>query len=383
MVARFKTEIGGDFAIPLGHLWWKRLGQHSRFVPEGSIYYLTSNGAASIRLITRILRLTKGDEALLPAYLYDGILKPFAEENIGVRFYKVKRDLTMDIGDIESKINENTKMLFLIHYFGFPQPVAKLRKLRNANPSCSIVEDTVQSFLSTRLDGTMGRSGDFSFNTYRKLGPFLDGSLLLVNKPVEGVDWKKWKDRQFQHFLGASSRYVAMNLKNLYLKTHLVPKTPHLRLFRYAERLVADHPMLAEMSWMSKRLLDGFDFEEAIVRRRENFQYLLNNWESDLIVPLFRSLPGSVCPLGFPVLTKDRNRVGSKLNEANIYCPVHWELPSEIDNDEFATSWEISRSILMIPIDQRYGTEEMDYILDRIQTISKAMQIVENAAEVF
>jgi dTDP-4-amino-4,6-dideoxygalactose transaminase len=383
MDARIKTEIGSDFSIPFSHLWRKSLGQHNGFIPDGSTHFMTCCGRASMRLIIRILGLTNGDEVLLPAYLYEGILSPFRERNIAIKFYKVNADLTMDVSDIESKISENTRILLIIHYFGFPQPVDKLRDLREANPSCSIVEDLVQSILSTRLDWTLGKLGDFSFDAYRKILPTLDGSLLLVNKPIECVDWRKWKNRQFEHFLLINSQYIAMNLKNLNLNTHLVPKTLHLRLFRYAERLLRNHPMLAEMSWMSKRLLDKFDFEEAIVKRRQNFQYLLNNWFSDSIVPLFQDLPDSVCPLGFPVLTKDRDHVRRELIDSKIYCPVHWELPCEIDSDEFATCWEISSRILMIPIDQRYGIGEMNYILNRMRTISQGHRIGEKSAGVF
>jgi len=377
MDTHIKTEVGSDFSIPLSHLWRKSPNQHGGFIPEGSTYFLTCNGRASLRLIFRILGLTNGDEVLLPSYLYDGILSPFKERNLAIKFYKINADLTMDVSDIERKISENTKILFIIHYFGFPQPVDKLRELRESNSSCSIVEDLVQSMLSTRLDGTLGKFGDFSFDAYRKLLPTPDGSLLLVNKPIEYVNWNKWKDRQFEHFLHINSRYIAMNLKNLYLTTHLVPKTLHLWLFRHAERLLVDYPILAEMSRMSKRLLDKFDFEEAIVKRRENYQYLLNNWFSDSIVPLFQDLPNSVCPLGFPILTQDRDHLRRELIDSKIYCSVHWELPCEIDNDEFAVSWEISRRILMIPIDQRYGIGEMNYILNKIRTISQGTRIGE------
>ena len=127
--------------------------------------------------------------------------------------------------------------------------------------------------------------------------------------------------------------------------------------------------MFAEMSWTSKRLLDKFDYEGVIARRRENFQHLLDNLDSDSFVPLFPNLPSSVCPMGFVVLAEDRDYLRRELSNAGIYCPVHWQLASEIDPEEFPISWEISRKIMMIPIDQRYGIEEMDYILDKIHEI--------------
>jgi len=371
-----RREIGGDFHLSLSHLWWKNLGQHSTFIPNGSTYFLMSNGRASIRLIlTRMLKLGKGDEVLLPAYVFQGLLNPFKESEMTIKFYKLNRDLTLDASDIKRKINENTKVLFILHYFGFPQPVDQLKELREANPSCSVIEDIVQSFLTTRLDSSLGRFGDFTFNVYMKYVPTADGSLLLINKPIGNVNWK---NRQFKRLLYTGSRYTAMNLKNLYLRTHLVPKSLHLRLFRYAARLMEEYPMFAQMSWVSKRLLDTIDYEGIIAKRRGNFQYLLDNWDSASIVPLFPNLPSSVCPMGFVVLAENRDYVRRELSKVKIYCPVHWQptsesdgnlLAREIDPEEFPVSWEISRKIMMIPIDQRYGIDEMNYILDKIHGI--------------
>lgn len=370
-------EIGGDLELPLGHLWWKNLRQHSAFIPEGSTYFLMANGRASIRLILKsILKPGQGDEVLLPAYVFQGLLNPFKESGMTIKFYKVNRDLTLDANDIKRKINENTKVLFILHLFGFPQPVDQLIQLREANPSCWVIEDIGQSFLTTRLDGSLGRFGDFSFNVYMKYVPTPDGSLLQINKPVGNL---RWKNRQFKRLLYTSSRYAAMNLKNLYLRTHLVPKSLYLGLFRYAARLMEEYPMYAEMSWVSKRILDKFDYEGAIARRRENFQYLLRSWDLDSVVPLFPNLPSSVCPMGFVVLAEDRDYLRSELSKAGIYCPIHWQPPggerdftflaSGIDPEEFPISWEIARKIMLIPIDHRYGIEEMDYILDKIREI--------------
>ena len=370
-------EIGGDFHLPLNHLWGKNLGQHSSLIRQDSTCFLMSNGRASLRLILRkILKINKGDEVLMPAYIFQGMLNPFKEIEMTTKFYKINRDLTLDVKDVEQKINEKTKVLLLIHYFGFPQPIDQLEKLRALNTKCSIVEDIVQSYLTTLLDSSLGRFGDFSFNVYMKYLPTPDGSLLQINKPIGKLNWQ---NRQFKRYLYTGTRYAAMNLKNLYLKKHLTPSWLHLRFFRYAARLLEEYPMFADMSCVSKRLLDKFDYRAIITRRRENFQYLLDNWNSDSIVPLFSNLPDSVCPMGFIVLAENRDHVKRELIKAKIYCPVHWQpisqgdgniLAPEIHPDEFPISWEISRKILMIPIDQRYGIEEMDYILDKIYGIS-------------
>lgn len=42
----------------------------------------------------------------------------------------------------------------------------------------------------------------------------------------------------------------------------------------------------------------------------------------------------------------------------------------EIDPEEFPVSWDIARKIMMIPIDQRYGIDEMNHILEQSRIIS-------------
>ena len=129
------------------------------------------------------------------------------------------------------------------------------------------------------------------------------------------------------------------------------------------------YPKPAKISVLSKSLLYKFDFDEIVSRRRRNFQYLLDNWHFKIIQPLFHSLPPDVCPLGFPVIVKDRDYIKQELIKRRIYSPIHWNLPPDIDKEEFKGSWEISRHILTIPVDQRYGLSEMDYILEQIQEI--------------
>ena len=106
-------EIGGDIEIPLSHLWWPKLGQHKDFIPEGWSYLPMSNGRAALRLVLReILKLGQGDEVLMPAYVFDGLLNPFRESGMTIKFYKVSDNLTLDAEDIKQKMSQKTKVLF-------------------------------------------------------------------------------------------------------------------------------------------------------------------------------------------------------------------------------------------------------------------------------
>jgi hypothetical protein len=158
-------------------------------------------------------------------------------------------------------------------------------------------------------------------------------------------------------------------LHAMYLYWHIVPKPFYLGVYSIAEHFHDKYPRPAKISGFSMRKIDNIDFASIQPIRRENFQFLLNNWPSETIRPLFSVLPENVCPLGFPILAKNRDEVKQKLIYANIYPPIHWKLPSEVEKNEYSTSWDISNNILTIPIDQRYDIDDMKYITDKIKVI--------------
>jgi dTDP-4-amino-4,6-dideoxygalactose transaminase len=366
-----KKEIGGEFHLPLSFLFREQVNQFDKFITNGPKCFLTSSGRDSLKLIIKILGLSHTDEVLLPAYLCQEMLIPFQEERVNFAFYKVNCNLVADIDDIKVKISGNTKALLVIHYFGYRQPVEEIRKSFKEH-SIYLIEDTAQSFLTKYNGQFLGRSGDLAFTSFRKFLPVLDGSLLVINRGGPRNDFE-WRTPSLRHFSYLCLRYLGMKSKNLYLKTHLVPKPVFLYIFRAADKMLNKYPKPAKMSSLSKRVLYTFDFDDIILKRRRNFQHLLDNWRSDIIQPVFRELPADVCPLGFPVFSKDRDYVKHNLIERRIYPPVHWNLPLDISKEEFGLSWEISRHILTIPIDQRYELSEMDYILKQIHEIDMSL----------
>ncbi|MFZ7131988.1 MAG: DegT/DnrJ/EryC1/StrS family aminotransferase, partial [Eubacteriales bacterium] len=159
--------------------------------------------------------------------------------------------------------------------------------------------------------------------------------------------------------------------------TRIIPKSWHLKLFYRSDELLKTYPICTDMSRISRRLVQSHDYDKFINKRRENYQYLLQNWNFPAAIPMYQHLPDFVCPHGFIVLAKDRDYLRSQLAKANIYCPVHWEptqgrghsIAQEIKPDEFALSWEIAKRNLMIPIDHRYGIKEMRYIITKMHQI--------------
>ena len=153
----------------------------------------------------------------------------------------------------------------------------------------------------------------------------------------------------------------------------IFPKVMFRNLFAWSEALLASYPKPAPMSSLSRRLISSMNLKTITQIRRRNFRFLLSRLEQDeRLVPLYAALPDGVCPLGFPVLAEDRDGLVQHLIEHHVYPPIHWELPKEVDSDQFPEAWSVSDHILTLPVDQRYDEDHMGRVVDIIKSYQPA-----------
>ena len=74
-------------------------------------------------------------------------------------------------------------------------------------------------------------------------------------------------------------------------------------------------------------------------------------------------------PFGFIIKVKNRDTIKRKLKNANIFAPIHWEWPTNINKKKFNNLYELSESILTLPIDQRYDISHMELLAKKIKNI--------------
>ena len=369
-------EIGGDFPFPFGSM--VRRGKAHRLLPKGADSVLLASGRDALHWIIQALGLIRGDRVLLPAYLCEDVVGPFRSHGLDVNYYAITPDLQVDSEDLVSKLSTDTKVLLYIHYFGFPLELPA-NVTERVGPGCCVVEDASHAFLSS-LEGLTARK-DITFASYRKLLPVVDGARVSWDSSWEGAG----PDGLGLGVTRMSGRYLASiacrgaggMLKALWLRLPgICPKGAFRRLFSLSDRLLDSYPKPAGMSLVSKRILRRADLEHVITSRRRNFQSLLAGLsDSEEVRPMYPELPEGVCPLGFPVLAHDRDALAGHLIQHRVYPPVHWALPAEVDREEFDDAWSVSAHILTIPIDQRYGEQEMAYILDVLHSYQPAREL--------
>ena len=290
---------------------------------------------------------------LLPAYLCETALQPLRSEGVRFDFYAVGADLQPRLDELERAVErESPAAVLVVDYFGFPPLEAdRLRALRE---TCVVVEDCVHGSLLELPDHAGGRVGDVAFTAFRKYVAVPDGGVLLGvdGEPLPPADGEHVRSR----LLGQLLRGAAIAGDVPYAEAEPI----FLSLLESGETALDALPPAAT-STLSQRLLARHDLGAAARRRRANFRALLEALP-DCVTPLFSELPPGVSPLLLPVRVAAgaRDALRSALIRRRVYCPVHWPLPEEIDEQRFPAEHRLSREILGLPIDQRYDGADME-----------------------
>ncbi|PKP62107.1 hypothetical protein CVT91_00545 [Candidatus Atribacteria bacterium HGW-Atribacteria-1] len=360
-------EIGSEFDIPIeallkaSNLLTQKVFQEKIFCKNVTDIAYLSNGRTAIKFIlSHIMKKKRINKCWLPSYLCETIIQPFKELNLNYEFYNVKENLQLDIDYLSKRIKKNDLILTL-YYFGFPpngEIINYFIKLKDDN--IIILEDLTHSFLSRNI--YLNKLGNYSIISLRKWFGIPDGGVAISNEDLFDKDIIIKKP--FDEFVNLRLKFSV--LKNFYIKKIIDKNNSFRKIHNKAEELANSVIDLNMMSNLSKAILDTVDFNAIIYKRRKNYNYLSSFIHSlNKIIILFPTLPDNVCPLNFPVIVEKRDSLRKFLVNNNIYCPIHWPLPEDIPK-KFSYSYYLSKNILSIPCDQRYSTEDMKIIINKI-----------------
>ncbi len=144
----------------------------------------------------------------------------------------------------------------------------------------------------------------------------------------------------------------------------------HYADFQNTEQALGTEGMRA-MSAITARLLDSIDYDEVARRRQDNFaQMHFALGAFNLLDTLDFTPTPALC---YPLLMKDAQeaeKVGSALLEQRIYVPCYWR---DVLSDSSAPGMErdMSRRLLPLPVDQRYGACDIARLADLILQASR------------
>ena len=118
------------------------------------------------------------------------------------------------------------------------------------------------------------------------------------------------------------------------------------------------------MSPLTENLLRGIDYAFAERQRRENFRTLASLLDGYNLLSV-REVPG---PFAYPLMLENGMALKKCLAAENIYVPTLWpELLQSFPSG--STEYRLAADILPLPVDQRYSTEDMQYLAAKIKTL--------------
>lgn len=347
-------KIGGEFGISPNLFQLPPIDNKIIFNKDCYIYFDTGRSALYVALL-EIIKRGGLREAWVPRYCCESVLLPFKALGFHLNYYSMGADLITPSG-LPLHLSGDT--FLFIHYFGKKNTVITdwLNAIRNL---CSffVIEDCAQASLSNNV----GNFGNFSINSFRKFLPQPDGALLCSDFPIE-----------FEPE-GANEVFISGKLVAKILRESGAEAEFFLDLLVKTEDLINEEITPRSISWLSKFLFERTDIKKISSIRRANWYYLFNGLRDrglseKQMVPIFDSLEQGEVPIGLPVriMSDDRDSLRNFLLSFNIFCPIHWQLTEKMAMDKGEADINLSRSILTLPIDQRLGQQELDYMVSKL-----------------
>jgi hypothetical protein len=315
-----------------------------------------NGGKACLIVIADHLRSLGVDSILLPAYLCPTIVDTLESRGMRCAYYPICVDLSLDL-DALDRLCRSTKAVFFINYFGFQhdeETRAFFTALRQRG--VFVVEDNAQAGFPAHS------TGDFVFNSVRKLAPFDGGYLLTpydINHLVDDFPMTPNRRlpliREYRRRLGEyrySGKDSHTELSRLYTEAESAYGQDSVVTGDLQERTRIEH-------------LDWIGIKRA---RRENYAYLLELISRiPGVTALFPALQADNLPLGLPVYIDGvvRDWLFDEMGNAGVGLTVHWDAllrDPRLNADKIAV--DMASRVLTLVIDQRLTHKQLEYQAD-------------------
>ena len=261
----------------------------------------------------------------MPKFMCDSCDKVLADNHVDVHYYSIGLDF-------KPVIKEWDGWLYVVNFYG------QLSNDYLNSLGDRIIVDNAQAYFQEPIPGVD------TLYTCRKFFGVADGAILYTDKLIRVEE----QDESFErmHFLlgryeRSASEFYAEYVEN----NHFFKNEP-----------------IKRMSKLTENLLHGIDYEMVKRRRTQNFAYL--HEKLYYVNMLNLSLPDGA--FMYPLYIENGAELRKKLQAKKIFIPILWPAVFNLC-EENELEYDMAKNILPIPVDQRYGIEDMKYIAREIQ----------------
>jgi hypothetical protein len=302
------------------------------FHPEA--FPLCSGRAA----LGHILDELQPDSVWAPFYICDSALSPIVHRQIPIKFYA----LSASFEPLLDVALASRDCVLYVNYFGLHTHVA--RALAESRPHRTVIDDT-QAFFCR------GHAGAYSFNSARKFFGVPDGAYAYGTTGKHSDSYERVTEVRYQHLV---SRLLGFQREGY-------------EQYLESERRVCSAPR--GMSVLAEQVLASIDYERARSVRRRNF------WAVHECLGAHNQL-ASCCslmdaddvPFCYPFLPErpvDRRRLWTN----GVFVSVLWPEIETRRPAGFTHERRLAAQLLPLPIDQRYGVDEMELVCRHVMAV--------------
>ena len=147
----------------------------------------TTSGRAAIALALRMLGVGPGDRVLAPTYHCPTMIAPATHAGAQPVFYPIRPNGAPALEFLERLDLVQIKVLVAAHYFGVPQPLARLRAFCDRH-NIALIEDCAHALFGESDGRLVGSWGDVAVASLTKFFPVPEGGALTsTRRPLDGV----------------------------------------------------------------------------------------------------------------------------------------------------------------------------------------------------
>ena len=312
-----------------GYFEWEFPINNSSFPHSDGV--LLNSGRHSLEYILK--SLGEINRLWIPYYTCDVVLQPIERLCIPYSFYHVKMDFTLTdeivLGDGEYLIYTN--------YFGIMDEYCKELAIRYDS---QLILDNAQAFYAPHIEKIN------AFYSPRKFVGVPDGGIAYTNHSLSIELERDYSYNRCSHLL----------------KRHELAPMEGYNDFKASSHQIANS-LLSKMSRLTQQMLSSLNYAVIIERRITNFTFLHAYFSesNELNIPNIDSL---ACPMVYPYYTENFE-LRKRLIANQVFVATYW--PNVLNwCEEGDLEYNLCKNIIPIPIDQRYGEEDMKRIIEII-----------------
>lgn len=290
---------------------------------------LLSSGRAALECL--LSNMPRPRRVLVPRFVCDTVTEPLLRMGLPIVRYQVTEQLAPCL----PTNTDSRDLLLLVNYFGLTGESVQAAALRHPGP---VIVDATTALYTPPLPGIP------TFYSPRKFGGLCDGGVACAPFPLQ---------------LPAEQDCSAARMLGMLQRTECGMSHAATAIQQAEDSLSAP---AKRMSPLTRELLQSIDWQSTAHKRLQNYATL-----HAALAPINRlQLPAqpAFAPMCYPLVCGIPG-LRDELIDAGVALPLYWpEVIAATSADE--TENRLARTLLPLPIDQRYTESDMNWLIRQI-----------------